>query len=299
MCFGYTESNPALTEVIEESASIVQSEFGALLVYARKQLEENVSPDDFRTFALSICPVNCIKSSSNVDEMFDTITCNKGWSYQHYRSLKNILRKSGITDPKTNKKFADYTQSLHSYNVTILIVDWIKKKKLDKKCLNSVQSPPPPDCDELSVKLYPCKVIDKTLQYVKELWEAIAEDLLELPDLDAVLYDIKEGCLFITWLIPAREGMKQLIRRRVSCCEEFLKGHNIALFMLNKECVCPEQVRVSHWEEMECINGSTEPVSFLPSTCTYVVDIQVNLTCACEMPGGRCIACLDYCYKYS
>jgi len=201
----------------------VQSEFAALLVYARKQLEEKVSPGDFRTFALGICPVNCIKSSSNVGEMFDTITCNKGWSYQHYRSLKNILRKSGITDPETNRKFADYTQSLHSYNVTIMIVDWIKKKKLDKKHLNSVQSPPSPDCDELSVKLHPCKVIDKTLQYVKELWETIAEDLLELPDLDAVLYDIKEGCLFITWLISASEEMKQLIRRRVSCCEEIMK----------------------------------------------------------------------------
>ena len=86
-------------------------------------------------------------------------------------------------------------------------------------------SPPFPHCDELSVKLHPCKVIDKTLQYVKELWEAIAEDLLELPNLGAVLYDIKEGCLFISWLIPAREEMKGLIKRRVSCCEEFLKRH--------------------------------------------------------------------------
>ena len=74
-----------------------------------------------------------------------------------------------------------------------------------------------------------------------------------------MLYDIKEGCLFITWFIPAREEMKQLIRRRVACCEEFLKGHSITLFMLNKQCICQEQVHVhvSYWEEMECIKGST------------------------------------------
>ena len=267
VCFHYVEPNPALLGAKEESASIVRSEFGALLVYARKQLEDRVSPDDFRTFVLGIFPESPIENSSNVGEIFDAITRNKGWSYQHYRSLRRILRMSGITDQETNKKVTDYTQSLHSHNVSIKIVDLIERKKLDKKCLNSVQSPPPPDCDELSVKLHPCKVIDKTLQYVKELWEAITEDLLELPDLDAVLYDIKEGCLFITWLIPAREGMKQLIRRCVSCCEEFLKGHNIALFMLNKECICPEQVRVSHWEEMECINGSTELV---PSSQAHV-----------------------------
>ena len=176
--------------------------------------------------------------------MFDAITCNKGWSYQHFLELKSILRKTGITDPETNKKVIDYTQSLHSYNVTIRIVDWIKRKKLDKKHFNSMPSPPFPHCDELSVKLHPCKVIDKTLQYVKELWEAIAEDLLELPDLGAVLYDIKEGCLFISWLIPASEEMKGLMRRRVSCCEEFLKRHNIVFIRLNNECICPEQVHV-------------------------------------------------------
>ena len=240
--FHYTESNPALSELIKENDSKLKFAFGELLDHVCTELEKkNVSPDNFRTVAKVIWPA-CIPNSSNIRTMFDAITDNAGWSYLHYRSLKGIQKHWKITDNETKKKLFEYTQLLNAHNVTVKIVNWIKQKDLDKKDIEFPQPLPSHDCTELSAKLRPYKVTDKTLQYVKELWEAIAEDLLELPDLDAVLYDIKEGCLFITWLISASEEMKQLIRRRVSCCEEFFKTHSIIQFILNDECIYEEQV---------------------------------------------------------
>ena len=213
-------------------------------MYACKKLEENVSPDDFRTFTITIFPSCPIEKLSNVREMFNAIIKHRRWSYQEHRKLRNILHKMKIADPETKAKFNNYSQLLHSYNVTTRILDWIKRKKLDQRHFSSAQSPSSSDHSKLNVKLRPYKVNDKTLQYVKELWEAITEDLLELPDLDAVLYDIAEGCICVTWLIPATEELEHLIRRQVSCREDFLERHNIVQLILNDECIYKEQVPV-------------------------------------------------------
>ena len=130
------ESNPALAELKEENDSRVQIEFGALVVYACKKLEESVSPDDFRTFTITIFPSCPIENLSNVREMFNAIIKHRRWSYQEHRQLRNILRNWKIADPETKAKFSNYSQLLHSYNVTTKIVDWIKKKKLDKRHLD-------------------------------------------------------------------------------------------------------------------------------------------------------------------
>ena len=97
-----------------------------------------------------------------------------------------------------------------------------------------------PDCSQLSVKLHPCEVNDKTLQHIKELWETVAEDLLQLPDLDAVLHNIQEGCLYVSWLITPKQDLEHLIRRRISCCKGFFR----IIIMLNNECIYQEEVHV-------------------------------------------------------
>ena len=117
--------------------------------------------------------------------MFDVITLGNGWSYQSYRKLEKILQKWNITDPETQGILDDYSQSLHSFNVTTSIVDWITKRNLDERDFIMTDSLPSPDCSKLSAKLRPYKVTDKTLQDIKQLWEDIARNL-QMPDLDAV-----------------------------------------------------------------------------------------------------------------
>ena len=242
--FVYAESNPALEKLMEVSKSDVEIKFAELLSHACKKLEDQkVLPDDFRTFAVGAFGLNALKNSSSVREMFDVITLGNGWSYQSYRKLERILQKWDIRDPETQKILDDYSQLLHSFNVTTSIVDWIKKKNLDERDFVSRNSLPPPDCSKLSVKLHPYRVTEKTLQDVKQLWEDIARNL-QMPDLDAVLYDIKEGCMFISWLILASEEMEGLIRRQVSFCEEFFKRHSIVHFMLNDECIYQDKVHI-------------------------------------------------------
>lgn len=114
----------------------VHYKFSGLILHAYKKVEEQVSPDTFRATALVVCPLVRIEEASSVCKMFEALTSQRRWSCQHYHHLRRFLRELGITDDETNKRISDYTQSLHCYNVTIKIVDWINMKKLDKKQLD-------------------------------------------------------------------------------------------------------------------------------------------------------------------
>lgn len=226
---------------MEENYWNVKDEFAALLEYACTRLvKAEVCPENFRTYLKGMfSPAGFIPTTSDVREMFNAITEKEGWNYMHFRSLKKTLKHYEITDDETQKRFCDYEQSLASYHITTKIKDWIEKKNLDVKHSNQPQTLPTHDCTKLSIKLHPHEVTDRTLQYIKELWETIAKGLLKLPDLDAVLFDITEGCLFITWLVPASDDeIREIVLNHQS---DFVK-HNIVLLILNDEPICTEQV---------------------------------------------------------
>lgn len=92
--------------------------------------------------------------------------------------------------------------------------------------------------------MHPYEVFDRTLQDIKELWESIAEDLLQLPDLAAVLEDIQEGCLCVTWFVVPSEKLKHHIKKCISFRKDILRRHNIVVFTLNEECLYQELLHV-------------------------------------------------------
>ena len=237
-CF-YAGSNIALLTLIEENQIQLRVKFGALLLLARKALEAKVSADDFRTFAKGVfSPADYIGRSEDVREMFEAITDQNGWNYQHHTSLEKVLSNFEISD----EKLQEYNQLLSYFNVTTKIKDWIEKNNLDKRhSHDSSASLLPHDCDKLSTKLFPHTVTEKSLQYVQDLWKDITNRLLQLPNLDAVLYDIQGGCMFITWLIPGTINAATRIRSRVCICEDLFTKWEIVLLLVNEECIYPEQ----------------------------------------------------------
>ena len=235
----FLESNLALLKLIEENEIKLRIEFGALLLHACKQLETIVPANDFRIFAKGVfSPADYIGRSEDVREMFEAITDQNGWNYQHHTSLEKVLYYFKISD----EKLQEYNQLLSNFNVTTKIKDWIEKNNLDKKhSHDSSASLLPHDCDKLSTKLFPHTVTEKSLQYVQDLWKDITNRLLQLPNLDAVLYDIQGGCMLITWLIPNTINAAARIRSRVCICEDLFTKWEIVLLLVNEECIYPEQ----------------------------------------------------------
>ena len=237
-CAEMAEMNVALVQLVYENEANLKDKFGALLLHARKQLENRVSANDFGTYASALVPDIILKNPKNVCEIFDAITSRGVWNYKMYSSLVRTMRQFEIAD----EKLQEYNQLLSHYYITTKIQSLIEKKKLDQKNPPELPDPlPTNDFHKLSVKLKPHNVTEKSLQYLQDLWKEIADRCFQLPNLDAVLYDIQEGCVLVTWLIPNTIDAASKIRSTVHICEDFFTKKEIVELMVNEECIYPDQ----------------------------------------------------------
>lgn len=245
----YAKFKKALKALRKENESKLRGKFGKLLIYTCKKLEAKVSSRDFRTFAKgALWPARSIPNSSRVRDIFDAITDNGYWNYLHCSTLIQLLEDCRIQDKRTKRKLFDYQQSLDFYALTTKIVDWIEQRS--KIPLEELS---PHNHSKITVEIHSDEITDESLQYVRNLWKSVAKVVLYMPNLDAVLHDMKIKCISITWLIPASDEIEKWIRKRAPLCQDLFKEHNIVLFMLNDECIYKVQtfihLHVYYWEK--------------------------------------------------
>ena len=230
-----SDSNRALAELIEENDSRLRDEFAALLEHTCSKLEAKISPSTFRTYAkVLFAPAKFISNRASIREIFDAITDHQRWNYLRYRSLLRILQRYKIDDTETRRISHDYEQSVAHFIFTTKVKDWIKKREYFQRMNSRKRRLKAGEYSELTVKL-DIGVTEATLRYVDELWTTISEQLFQLPDLDAVLHDIKEGCILVTWRVPNSEEFKIEIRQKTLSNSEFFMERNIKYLGLDEE----------------------------------------------------------------
>ena len=111
------------------------------------------------------------------------------------------------------------------------------------------------------MKLKPYIVTEETLQYLRALWKEIAEQFFQLPDLDAVLHDIQEGSVVVSWLISDTVNAATQIKSRVQVCAEFFSKWQIVLLMVNKECIYHELEQETQSTTVQCFDDEEDTVS--------------------------------------
>lgn len=224
---------------MEETEWALKIKFAALLQHACTKLESKVSEEDFRSFMIYLFKAaHYILPSLNFRDTFYALYNNEVWNFRSCNSLKHVLKHYGVEDDETKEKLSRYEEALTSYNVTTRIKDWIEKHNLDKKHAKQPQPLPDYAYTKICIKLKSHEA-KKTLQDIRILWEEVAETVFKMPNLDAVLYDIQEGCISVTWLVPriVKWTTTNIINEM-----DFFGAQNILLLMLNDECIYPEQV---------------------------------------------------------
>ena len=225
----------AVTEMVKIKESELKSEFAVLVEQACTCIEANrVEPHVFRSYARTIFAPALHIIGDDIREMFDLITAHCHWGYLHYRSLLEMVKKFDY-DRQLHETLHQYKESVANFTFATRITDWIVAKNLRPTQSNN---PPPPlepsQYIELTVKV-DINITDRMMTYVVGLWEEVAEQLLRLPNLDAVLHGIREECLLITWHLPNSEKLKALIRDRASQGTSFFEGHMIKYCLLDNE----------------------------------------------------------------
>ena len=88
---------------------------------------------------------------------------------------------------------------------------------------------------ELSFKV-DANVADHTLGYVKDLWRSLRKQFV-LPRPAMILHKIAEGCICITWLIPA--NVVRHVTRMVQETSNMFAEQHILRVMLDERCIHP------------------------------------------------------------
>ena len=219
----------------------IMAKFSSLLLKVQIMLEERqVKAIHVRQFLRGLFQgENCILADSlKIFEIFSALTNQKLWTYQHYSPLEKVINEFLPSHDAMKANMKVYKGNLSGYHVAKKLIDYIKDSSLPLAESDSH--------GEFTLKKYSTqrhyqklkavlqieerRISELSLSYVCELWEKIAEEF-DLPLLTAIIDEIVEGSLKVTWLVLHFMVEKILHASRTPKSIKFFRQHNIELLI--------------------------------------------------------------------
>ena len=245
---------------------MIKGKFSILVTKSRRKLQyRKINVDDVQTFLVTMYSspdskdgsdtvTTVVESAKSLDEIFRALSKHRLWDYINYYLLQNIIEAFADDDCELNGMMEQYQEALTGHILTLRIQTYLDatKQPIAMSDSNNEVVPLQQD-DELFRKLTAkCEVniTSHTLSYVIDLWRSLAKQFA-LPQPAMILHDIAEGCIGITWLIPA--NLVKYVTRMARETANMFAEENVLKVMLEELCIYPMET------ELE-----TEP--FLPQT---------------------------------
>ena len=268
-CFICTDTgNPLPTTPPDPSAAVAQhniitikGKFAILVTKSRKRLQNReIDVEDIQTFLVTMYSspnsqdgsglvTTVLESAKSLDEIFRALGKYGLWDYLNYSLLQRIIKEFARDDKELNSMMEQYQQDLTGHILALRIqryLDATKHPIATSDSDNSTDEVVPLQQKHKLFKKLTAKceinVTNHTLSYVTDLWESLAQQFA-LPQPVLVLHDIAEGCIGITWLIPAN-----LIKHVTQMAQEsanMLAEKNVLRVTLEEQCIYPMETEPS------------------------------------------------------
>ena len=225
----------------------IDSHFGYLLTEVQSALEFNhIKVEDVRTVLIAIFRRRDCLPQTNLKDLFDAVTANRLWSYEHYAPLAALIERF---IPDHLCMMTKYKGDLSGFYTTTKLVEYMASRNIpcddndvDLTQISRFQSSPQ-IYKKLKVRLkIDRKISELTMEYVKRLWRSFVEEY-DIPSLTAVIDRILEGSLEIVWLvlphvaeIIAASGHKSL---------PFFQKHKIIYLAIDDHVIYDHSLQVS------------------------------------------------------
>ena len=184
-----------------------------------------------------------VESAKSLDEIFRALSKHRLWDYLNYHLLQSIIEAFAHDDKELKSMMEQYQKDLTGHVLTLRIQEYLDVTKhpiamsdsdnLADEVVSLKQK------YELFRKLtakYEINITNHTLSYVIDLWQSLANQFA-LPRPAMILHDIAEGCIGITWLIPANL-VKHVMRMARESANMFAKK-NVLRVTLEEQCIYP------------------------------------------------------------
>lgn len=221
----------------------IESRFAYLLISVQSALEaNNVNVEEVRQVLITMFHRDDCIPTTNLCEIFNSVTVNNLWNYEHHSPVEKIIRRF---IPDHLSLITEYQDHLCGFYTTTKIIEYMRNKNLkqDMDIESREHSLTTKQYQRLTLRLnIDRKISELSMLYVRDLWISFANQF-NIPSLTAIIDNILEGSLEIVWLIPPH--VAEVI---VTCAHKsvpFFRQHNIIYVAIDDHIVYTVQLKVS------------------------------------------------------
>ena len=236
----------------------IEGRFSKLVTKSRKRLHsKEIDVEEVHDFLITMYSspnsrdgsdtvTTVLESAESLDEIFRALSKYRVWDYLNYYLLQSIIEEFASDDNELNVMMKQYQRDLTGHVLTQKIQMYLDANKYPVATSDSESSPdenitnlPPKQKHKLYKKLsaeVKANITDHSVKYVYHLWDSLASQF-RLPRPALILHSIAEGCICITWLIPANL-VTHVMRMAQETASMFAK-HQIFKVILEEHCIYP------------------------------------------------------------
>ena len=217
-----------------------------------------------------------LETAKNLDEICCLLSKYRLWDHINYFLLQSIIEKFADDDVELKSMMKQYQKDLTGHILALKIPAYLIATDAYKHSENSTTNSKDDinltfsfsseEMQDLFKKLQvkvDAKITDHSFSYIIDLWESLSEQFV-LPQPAMILHEIAEGCIGITWLIPANL-VKYVTKMAQETSDMFAKQHILGV-MLDEQCIYPMETDSSLSESEDAslktkVNFNVMPVA--------------------------------------
>ena len=252
--------SPSATAVAIRNTMMIQGSFSKLVTESCKCLQSRgIDVEEVQMFLITMYSspgsrdgsdtvLTVLESAKSISEIFRALSKYKLWDYLNYYLLQSIIEHFVSDDNELTRMMKQYQQDLTGYTLTLKIPTYLDSIYTHYECPIVTMSDDENSADELvpaqkhklfkelSVKI-DANITEHSLDYITNLWQSLANQFA-LPQVVMILHEIAEGCIGITWLIPA--NLVGYVARMAQKTSNMFAEKHILRVMLEEWCIYPE-----------------------------------------------------------
>ena len=265
--------NPSSVTVVafaKRRIQMIQGKFSMLVTKSLRRLQKRkINVDDVQMFLVTMYSspnsrdgsdivITVIESAKTLDAIFRALSKCRLWDCFNYYLLQNIIEEFASEDDELNRMMQNYQKDLTGYVLALKIETYLDANEHStttsdsEDSANEIVTLPPQQKRELFKKLtakVSANVTDHSLAFVNNLWRSLANQFA-LPRPAMMLHKVAEGCIGITWLIPANL-VKHVTRMAQKTSNMFAEKHILRL-TLDKQCIYPMETKLDTQSSVCC-----------------------------------------------
>ena len=239
---------------------MIKGKFSILVTKSHKKLQSReIDVDEVQMFLVTMYSspdskdgsdtvTTVVESAKSLDEIFRALSKHQLWDYLNYYLLQSIIEEFADDDKELNGMMGQYQEDLTGHILTLRIQAYLEATKhpvamSDSDILADEVVPLQQDYKLFRKLTAKCEVniTSNTLSYIINLWRSLAKQFA-LPQPALILHDIAEGCIGITWLIPANlvDHVTKMARETANMFAE----ENVLRVKLEELCIYPMETEL-------------------------------------------------------